>query len=127
MGIGIVELTQMVDVTRHSLATFVGMAVLTTALATGGCATGVAYEGKRVVEVEFADASPCLQQCSLSFRDCVPPVKTSSGLGLTPGALVTDLTARKHEVRRCRRDSESCNLSCNATDARTIALASELP
>ena len=127
MGTGKVELTQMFDVTRYSLATFVSIAVLTTALATSGCATGVAYEGKRVVEVEFADASPCLQRCSLTFRDCLPPVKTSSGLGLTPSALATDLTARKHEVRRCRRENEACNLSCNAADARTIALASELP
>lgn len=37
------------------------------------------------------------------------------------------LTATKHEVRRCRRENESCNLSCNAADTRTIALASELP
>ena len=77
------------------------------------------------VEVDVADAFPCLQTCSSTFQECLPPVKTVPGLGLTPSALSTDFSLRKHEVRRCRREHESCSVSCNLTDARTIAMAKE--
>lgn len=86
--------------------------------ATAGCAS---YDGRRVVEVEFADASPCLQQCHVALADCVPRLKVVQGLGLTPTAWSGDVTAMKHEFRRCRQENEACNLTCNASDAGTIA------
>lgn len=91
-------------------------------LATAGCAS---YDGRRVVEVEFADASPCLQQCRVALTDCVPRPKVVRGLGLTPTAWSGDLTAMKHEFRRCRQENEACNLTCNASDADTIALGKQ--
>ena len=97
---------------------------LAAAIGTGGFAS-TAYEGRRVVEIDLADASPCLQSCASTFQECVPPVKTVRGLGLTPSALSRDFGTRKHKVRLCRREHESCSVNCNLTDARTIAVAED--
>lgn len=109
---------------RFAIAPFavVGLAAV---VGVGGCAFGTAYEGRRVVEIDLADASPCLQNCASTFQECVPPVKTVRGLGLTPSALSRDFGTRKQKVRLCRREHESCNVNCNLTDARTIAVAKD--
>ena len=96
---------------------------LAAAIVAGGCASGAAYEGRRVVVIDVADSSPCLQNCASTFQECVPPLKTVRGLGLSPSALSPDFWSRKHEARLCRREHESCSLDCNLTDERTMALA----